>query len=180
MAHKNQLRGKAKAKVQPRQKNSTRSKLDYTQRRQRLQQCYRCQGYGHRQSECLTKVSPSNDQNISTPVRQSNQKTPAMVAKSHEDDKEAFTCVNIERPRSSGNSNKSSLNGLTSNDEAIYSATCYAQSNDGQIYIRVGKLNGPPVRVLRDIGFTGTIVDRVLILDSMMIIPGNSVWLSIW
>ena len=45
-----------------------------------------------------------------------------MVAKSHEDGKEALMCVNVRRPRSSGNSKKGSLNGLTSNNEAIYSA----------------------------------------------------------
>ena len=33
--------------------------------------------------------------------------------------KRLFTCVNVERPRSSGNSKKSNLNRLTSNDEAI-------------------------------------------------------------
>ena len=35
-----------------------------------------------------------------------------MVAKSHEVGEEAFACVNMERPRSSENSKKSSLNGL--------------------------------------------------------------------
>ena len=39
----------------------------------------------------------------------------------------------------------SSINGLTINDEAIYSVACHAQSNDGQNYIGVGKLNGQPV-----------------------------------
>ena len=49
-------------------------------------QCYRCQGYCHRQSECPTKVSPGKDQKSLMPVGQSNQKkTRAMVAKSHED-----------------------------------------------------------------------------------------------
>ena len=62
-----------------------------------------------------------------------------MVAKSHEDVEEALTCVNCK---------KSSSHGLTSNDEAIYSAACCAQSNDGQIFIGAGKLNGWPVRVL--------------------------------
>ena len=60
---------------------------------------YRCQGYGHRQSECPTKVSPSNDQKSLMPIGQSNQKeTRAIVAVSHEDGEEAFTCVNVERP----------------------------------------------------------------------------------
>ena len=71
-----------------------------------------------------------------------------MVARSNEDGEEAFTCVNEERPRSSGNSKKSNLNRLTSDDEAIYSAACCAQSNDGQISLQVGKLNGWPVKVL--------------------------------
>ena len=83
------------------------------------------------------------------------------------------TCVNVERPRSSGISKKSSSNGLTSNDEAIYSAACCAQSNDGQIYIGVGKLNGLPVKILRDTGCTGMIVDRATIPD-WMVIPGSS------
>ena len=50
---------------------------------------------------------------------------------------------------------------------------CRAQSNDGQTYIEVGKLNGRPVKVLQDTGFTGMIVDRALIPVSM-VIPGSS------
>ena len=71
-----------------------------------------------------------------------------MMAKSYEDGEEAFTCVNVERPRSSGNSGNSNSNSLTSDDEAIYSAACRAQCNDGQIYIEIGKLIGRPVKVL--------------------------------
>ena len=53
IAHKQQLGGKTKSLVQPKHaKQRRQSKLDTTQRRQRSQQCYRCQGYGHRQSEC--------------------------------------------------------------------------------------------------------------------------------
>ena len=96
-----------------------------------------------------------------------------MVFRSNEDGEEAFTCVNVEKPRSSGNSKKSNSNKSTSEDEAIYSAACRAQSNDGQIYIDVGKLNGRPVKVLRDTGCTGMIVDRALIPD-MTVIPGSS------
>ena len=96
-----------------------------------------------------------------------------MVTKSHEDGEEVFMCVKVERPRSSGYSKKSSLNGLTSNDEAIYSVSCRAQSNDGQIYIGVGKLNGQPVKVLRDTGCTVMTVHRALIPD-LMVIPGTS------
>ena len=92
-----------------------------------------------------------------------------MVPKCHEDGQEAFTCVNVKRPRSSGNSKKSSLNRLTSSDEAIYSVACCSQSNDGQIYIGEGKLNLRPVKVLRDTGYTGMSVDRALIPDSMVI-----------
>ena len=60
IAHKEQL-GKSKATVQPRrvdQKKTTQSKPDSSQGRQRLLQCYRCRGFGHRQSECGTKISP--------------------------------------------------------------------------------------------------------------------------
>ena len=53
------------------------------------------------------------------------------------------------------------------------SVACRTKSNDSQIYIGVGKLNGWPVKVLRDTGCTGMIVDRALISDSM-VIPGNS------
>ena len=56
IAHKEQL-GKSKATVQPRrvdQKKTTQSKPDSSQGRQRSLQCYRCRGFGHRQSECGT------------------------------------------------------------------------------------------------------------------------------
>ena len=62
IAHKQQLGGKNKDTVQPRhadQKKLTQSKPDSSQGRQRSLQCYRCQGFGHRQSECGTKISPS-------------------------------------------------------------------------------------------------------------------------
>ena len=65
-------------------------------------------------------VSPRKDQKSSTPVGESNQKTRAMVA--NEDGEEAFTCVNLETPRSSGNSKKSNSNRLPNDDEAIDSA----------------------------------------------------------
>ena len=90
--HKQQLGGMTKSTVEHKcaeQRKPTQPKLDTTQGRQRSLQCYRCQGYGHRQSECLTKVSPGKDQKSSTPVGQSNQKTRAMVAKSNEDSEEA-------------------------------------------------------------------------------------------
>ena len=139
IAHKQQLRGKTKSTVQSKcaeQRRQTQSKLDTIQRCQRSLQCYRCQGYGYRQLKCETKVSPSKEQKSLTPVGQSNQKkTHAMVARSNEDGEEACTCVNVEKARSSGNSKKSNSNCSTSDDEAIYSAACRAQSNDGQIYI---------------------------------------------
>ena len=81
--------------------------------------------------------------------------------------------MKVEKPRSSENSKKSNSNRSISDDEAIYSVACCAQSNVGQIYIEVGKLNGQPVKVLRDTGCTGMIVDRALIPDSM-VIPGSS------
>ena len=71
----------------------------------------------------------------SMPVGQSNQKKTVMVAKTHEDGEEVYKCVNVDSPRSSGSSKKSSSNGLTRNYEEIYSAACRAQSNDGQICI---------------------------------------------
>ena len=64
-------------------------------------------------------------------------KTLAMVANLMKRLEEAFTCVNVERPRSSGNSKKSSSDRLTDNGEAIYSDACRAQSNDGQVYRQV-------------------------------------------
>ena len=97
IAHKQQLGGKTKSAVQSKraeQRKPTQSTLDTTQGRQRSLQCYSCQGYGHRQAESQTKVSPGKDQKGSMPVGQSNQKkTRAMVARSHEDAGEAFTCV---------------------------------------------------------------------------------------
>ena len=49
------------------------------------------------QSRQGSEVSPGKDQKSPTPVGHSNQKkTPAMVAKFHEDGEEAFTCMNVE------------------------------------------------------------------------------------
>ena len=173
IAHKEQL-GKSKATVQPRladQKKTTQSKPDSSQGRQRLLQCYRCRGFGHRQSECGTKISPGKDQKgSSTPVSQSSQKkTRAMVAQLDKDGEKAFTCVEVEGTRSRRNSKKSGTEGSTNSDRAVYSAVCRAQSNDGQTYVGVGKLIGRPVKVLRDTGCTGMIVDRALVPEVMMI-----------
>ena len=158
IAHKEQL-GKSKATVQPRradQKKTTQSKPDSSQGRQRLLQCYRCRGFGHRQSECGTKISPGKDQKgSSTPVSQSSQKkTRAMVAQLDEDGEKAFTCVEVEGTRSRRNSKKSGTEGSTNSDRAVYSAVCRAQSNDNT-------------------GCTGMIVDRALVPD-VMVIPGSS------
>ena len=71
------------------------------------------------------------------------------------------------------NSKKSGTEGSTNSDRAVYSAVWCAQSNDGQTYMGVGKLNGRPVKVLRDTGCTGMIVDRALVPD-VMVIPGSS------
>ena len=71
-----------------------------------------------------------------------------MMARSTEDGEEACTCVNVERPRSSGNSKKVIQTDQLVKMRQIYSAACRAQSNEGQIYIEVGKLNGRPVKVL--------------------------------
>ena len=86
--------------------------------------------------------------------------------------------MNLEKPRSSGNSKKGNLNHSTSDDEAIYNAACPAQSNDGLIYIEAGKLNGRPVKVLQKTESTEMTVDRALIPDSM-VIPGSSGLLQI-
>ena len=177
IAHKEQL-GKSKATVQPRragQKKTTQSKPDLSQGCQRSLQCYRCHGFGHRQSECGTKISPCKDQKgSSTPVSQSSQKnTRAMVAQLHEDSEKAFTCVEIEGTRSRRNSKKSGTKGSTNSDRAVYSAVCRAQRNDGQTYIGVEKLNVRLMKVLRDTGCTGMIVDRALVPE-VMVIPGSS------
>ena len=121
------------------------------------------------------KISPGKDQKGSlTPVSQSSQKmTRALVAHLDKDGEKAFTCVEVEGTRSKRNSKKSGTEGSTNSDRAVYSAVCHAQSNDGQTYIGVGKLNGRPVKVLRDTGCTGMIVDRALVPD-VMVIPGSS------
>ena len=152
IVNKEQL-GKSKATVQPRrvdQKKSIESKPDSSQGRQRSLQCYRCQRFGHRQSECNTKISPGKDQKgSSTPVSQSSQKkTRVMLAQLDEDGEKAFTCVEVEETGSKRNLKKSGNKGSTNSDRAVYSAVCHTQSNDGQTYVGVGKLNGRPVKVL--------------------------------
>ena len=78
----------------------------------------------------LSNQSQSRQGSEEMSVGHSNQKkTCAMVAKSHEDCEEALRCVNLERLRSSGDSKKSSLNGLASNDDAICSAACTVWSD---------------------------------------------------
>ena len=96
-----------------------------------------------------------------------------MVAQFDEDGEKAFTCVEVEATRSRSNSKKSGTEGSTNSDRAVYSAVCRAQSNDGQTYVGVGKLNGRPVKVLRDTGCTGMFVDRALVPE-VMVMPGSS------
>ena len=105
----------------------------------------------------------------------SQKKTRRMVAQLDEDGEKACTCVEVEGTRSKSNLKKSGTIGSTNSDRAVYSAFCRAQSNDGQtyMYVGLGKLNGRPVKVLRDTGCTGMIVDRALVPD-MMVIPGSS------
>ena len=103
----------------------------------------------------------------------SQKKTRAMVAQLDEDGEKAFTCVEVEGTRSRSNSKKSGTEGSTNSDRVVYSAACRAQSNDGQTYVGVGKLNGRPVKVLRDTFCTGMIVDRALVPE-VMVIPGSS------
>ena len=79
----------------------------------------------------------------------------------------------MEGTRSKSNSKKSGTKQSTNSNRAVYNAVCCAQSNDGQTYIGVEKLNGQPVKVLQDTGCTGMIVDRALVLD-VMVIPGSS------
>ena len=76
-----------------------------------------------------------------------------MVAQLDEGGEKA--CVEVEGTRSKRNSKKSGTKGSTNSDGAVYSAVCRAQSNDGQTYTGVGKLNGWPVKVLRDTGDAG-------------------------
>ena len=84
-----------------------------------------------------------------------------MVAyQSCNDGEEALTCVKVEGTRSKRNLKKSGTEGSTNSDRVVYSAVCHAQSNDGQTYIGVGQLNGRLVKVLRDTGCTGMIVDK--------------------
>ena len=87
-----------------------------------------------------------------------------MVAKSSEDGEEACTCMNRKRPKSSRNFKMWFAGGSTSNNGAVYSAACFAKSNGGPTgYIRVGKLNGRLVKLLRDTGCTGKIAYRALV-----------------
>ena len=65
----------------------------------------------------------------------------------------------------------------TNSDRVVYSVVCHAQSNGDHTYIGVGKLNGRPVKVLRDTSCTGMIVDRALVPD-VMVILGSTGWLQ--
>ena len=60
----------------------------------------------------------------------------------------------MEGTRSKRNLKKSGTERSTNSDRVVYirvrATVCRAQSNDGQTYIGVGKLNGRSVKVLRD------------------------------
>ena len=177
IAHEQQLGSKSKDTDQPRrvdQKKSIQSKPDSSKGRQRLLQCYLCQGFGHRQSVCGTKISLGKDQKgSSTPVSQSSQKkTRTMVAQLDEDGEKAFMCVEVEGTRFKRNSKKNGTEGSTNSGRAVYSAVCHAKSNDSQTYIGVGKLSGWPVKVLRDTGCTVMTLDMALVPE-VMVIPGS-------
>ena len=150
MAHNQQLGCKSKATVQPRcvdQKKMTESNQT---RHKHARGRHSATVVKDLQSECGAKISPGKDQKgSSTPVSQSSQKkTRAMVAQLDEDGEKAFTCVEMEGTRSKRHSKKSGTEGSTKSDKAVYSVVCRAQSNDGQTYVGVGKLNGQSVKVL--------------------------------
>ena len=98
--------------------------------KQRSLQCYHCQGFGHRQSECGAKISPGKDQKgSSTPVSQSSQKkTRAMVAQLDEDGEKAFKCVKVEGARSKSNLKKSGTEGSTNSDKAVHIQMCISDN----------------------------------------------------
>ena len=81
--------------------------------------------------------------------------------------------MEVKGTRSRSNSKKSGTKGSTNSDRTVYSAVCHAQSNDDQTYVGVRKLNVRRVKVLRDTGCTGMIVDRALVPE-VMVIPGSS------
>ena len=124
---------------------------------------------------CGTKISPGKDQKGSSTLgsQSSQKKTRDMVAQLDEDGEKACTCVEVEGTRSKSNLKKSGTKGSTNSDRTLYSAVCRAQSNDGQTYVGLGKLNGWPLKVLRDTGCTEMNVDRALVPD-VMVIPGSS------
>ena len=120
------------------------------------------------------KVSLGKDQKGSPSFSQSNKKkTNVMMTTSSKDGKEAYPCVKVERPRSSGNPEKNSTEGSTSSDRVVYSAACCTQSKDVQTYIGVGKLNGLSMKVIQDTGCTGLIMNNLLV-PNMTVIPGSS------
>ena len=155
-AHKQQLKVQSKTTVQPRraeQRKSIQFKPDTSQGRQTVPL-----------SRNVLPLPRNVLQKCSTPVSQSSRKKIlAMVTQSSEDYEEALTCVKMKRPRSKGNLKKSGTHGSTSKDRKVYHAVCRDQITKGQTYIRVGKLNGWAVKLLRDNGCRGMIVDRALV-----------------
>ena len=98
IAHKQQLSGKSKTTILPKradQKKLTQSKPDSPE----VATVLSLSAFGHRQSECGSKISPGNDQKgSSTPMSQSSQKkTRAMVSQSCEDGEEGLTCMRVDR-----------------------------------------------------------------------------------
>ena len=105
------------------------------------------------------------------PHQSSQMKTSAMVAQSCKDGEEAFTCVKVEGTRSKRNLKKSGTEGSISSDRVVCSAVCRTQSNDGQTYISVGKLNRWLVKVLRDTAVTGWYAVLFAVPRVMMVKP---------
>ena len=128
IAHKQQLGGKSKATAQTCGSEEIDTvQTDPSQGSQKSLECYCCQGFGHRQSECGTKISPGKDQKgSSTPVSKSSQKKArAMVVQSWEDGEDSLTCVKVEGTRSKRSLKNSGTKGLTNSDRAVYSAVCH-------------------------------------------------------
>ena len=96
-----------------------------------------------------------------THKQQLGSKSKAIVQPRCADQKKS-TQSTVEGSRSKRNLKKNDTEGSTNSDRAVYSAVCRAQSND-QIYGCVGKLNRRPVKIPRDTGCTGIIMDMALL-----------------
>ena len=78
--------------------------------------------------------------------------------------------MKLEGTKSKRSLKKSGTEESTNRERAVCSAVYHAQSNDDQTYTGEGKLDGRLVKVLRDTGCTGMIVDRAPIYP---VIIGN-------